>query len=65
MRDVNSDPVGTINLDEIRTEIDAAVERARLLRRLLRTAMRLKVPLTCGSLMKTPPRGEGGRDHGQ
>jgi hypothetical protein len=32
--------------DEIRAAIDATDERARLLRRLLRLAMRLRLPLT-------------------
>lgn len=41
--------------DTIRAAIDAADERARLLRRLLRLAMRLRLHLTTGDSLP-PPR---------
>lgn len=40
--------------ESIRAAIDAADERARLLRRLLRVAMRLRLPLTTAATLPTP-----------
>jgi hypothetical protein len=40
--------------DTIRAAIDAADERARLLRRLLRLALRLQLPLTTAAHLPTP-----------
>lgn len=49
--------------DDIRAAIDAADERARLLRRLLRLAIRLRLPLqTADTLNRPPVRQGGGRD---
>ncbi|MCI0701526.1 MAG: hypothetical protein L0241_10630 [Planctomycetia bacterium] len=48
-------PIITISdPDTIRAAIDAADERARLLRRLLRLALRLQLHLTTGNAL-TPP----------
>jgi hypothetical protein len=48
--------------DTIRSEIDAADERARLLRRLLRLALRWRVHLTTADrlLIADAPQAEGG-----
>jgi len=40
--------------DHIRAAIDAADERARLLRRLLRLALRLRLPLTTADRLHPP-----------
>ena len=40
--------------DDIRRAIDATDERARLLRRLLRLAIRLHLPLTTGDRINPP-----------
>ena len=48
--------------DRIRAAIDAADERARLLRRLLRLALRLRLPLTTANQLPTtqhPERAKG------
>lgn len=43
--------------DTIRAAIDAADERARLLRRLLRLALRLRLHLTTADRLANPPKG--------
>lgn len=43
--------------DAIRSAIDKADERARLLRRLLRLALQLRLHLTTADWLPTPPKG--------
>ena len=47
--------------DDIRAAIDAADERARLLRRLLRLALRFRLHLTTASELSTPDQPKGVR----
>jgi len=56
-------PIQLPDPDDIRAAIDAADERARLLRRLLRVALRLRLPLTTADRLSAAaaPR-QGGRD---
>jgi hypothetical protein len=44
------------NLDDIRLAIDRADERARLLRRLLRLALKLHLHLTTADRLTPPPK---------
>ncbi|HET6575912.1 MAG TPA: hypothetical protein VFG68_20085, partial [Fimbriiglobus sp.] len=48
-------PIYLPDLDHIRAAIDAADERARLLRRLLRLALRLHLPLATADTLPLPP----------
>jgi len=52
-------PILLPNPDDIRAAIDAADERARLLRRLLRLALRLRLHLTIGDTLTPPPEWKG------
>jgi hypothetical protein len=47
-------PIGLPDPDAIRAAIDATDERARLLRRLLRLALRLHLPLTTADRLPDP-----------
>ena len=48
-------PLDIPDPEAIRSAIDATDERARLLRRLLRLAMRLRLPLTTGGSLPPGP----------
>jgi len=49
-----SDPLMIPDPDDVRAAIDAADERARLLRRLLRLSLRLHLPLTTADRLPAP-----------
>ncbi|MBA4063630.1 MAG: hypothetical protein C0501_07940 [Isosphaera sp.] len=52
-------PLGIPDPDTIRAEIEATDERARLLRRLLRLALRLHVHLATADRIAAPAAGKG------
>lgn len=52
-------PIFLPDLDDIRAAIDVADERARLLRRLLRLAMKLRLHLTTANQISTPKQTTG------
>ena len=54
-------PISIPDPDHIRAAIDATDERARLLRRLLRLALRLRLHLTTGDRLPAPTPPKGGR----
>ena len=61
VRPLADPPLAVPDPDTIRAAIDAADERAKLLRRLLRVAMRLHIPMTTGDNAAAPAPGKGVR----
>jgi len=59
-----SEPIRIPDPDAIRAAIDVTDERARLLRRLLRLALRLQFHLTTAGQLVTPTARKGGRVDG-
>lgn len=59
---LHDSPVLLPDPDEIRAAIDAADERARLLRRLLRLALRLRLPGTTADKLPALPTSQGKGD---
>jgi hypothetical protein len=57
-------PIHLPDPDAIRAAIDAADERARLLRHLLRLSMRLRLHLTTADRLSVPATGAKGADRG-